>query len=111
MPELAVVEKDPDKRIPFEPLFARVLIWRDVHEKTTGGIILPNAKRHAPSRGVVMAVGPTCDQSITVGMEVVFGKYAGTWLDENGSQLDPDKIECSKGWFVCADEDIICVVK
>lgn len=111
MPKLAVVEEVPKEKLPFEPLFARVLIWRDLEAKTKGGIILPNAKRHAASVGTVKAVGPTCDPSIQVGMRVVFGKYAGTWLDENGSQLNQEDAEATKGWFVCADEDIILVVK
>lgn len=96
--------------IPFEPLFARVLIKRDVVEKI-GSLIIPDAKRRAPAKGHVVAVGPTCDGSIKPGMKVIFGKYAGTWLDENGSELDPDAVAQSKGWFVCVDEDIICVVK
>ena len=98
-------------QIPFEPLFARVLIKRDVIAKSSGGIIIPNAKSKAPSKGVVVAVGPTCDENIKVGQTVIFGKYAGTWLDENGSQLDPDDKDLSSGYFVCADEDIILVVK
>ena len=87
------------------PLFARVLLKRDSvgsHYKTTKIIIPDQAeKRLAPSTGTVIAVGPTCDESIKPGQHVVFGQHAGAWI-----RLP----NCEDELFVCQDEDIIGVI-
>lgn len=71
--------------IGFEPLFARVLIERKIETKTTGGIIIPenSAKKNSRSEGVVLKVGPTCEEDIKalVGKKVTFSDYAGSWME------------------------------
>lgn len=92
--------------VEYTPLFARVLIKREIEEKR-GSIILPDAKRHARSEGVVVAKGPTADESIEVGKKVIFGRHAGAWLDATyakGAENDDGTL------FICADEDILAVI-
>lgn len=93
----------------YRPLFARVLIKREVQEKSAGGIILPDAKRHAKLTGKVVAVGPTTDESIQPGMQVVFGAHAGKWLDASYDMTTNAKDDAP--YFICQDEDILLVVE
>lgn len=100
----------------YTPLFARVLIQRKVEEKR-GSIILPDAKRHARSEGVVIAKGPTADENIKVGDHVIFGKHAGAWLDATYSETkDARGIVGTKDnndgtLFICQDEDLLAIVE
>lgn len=112
----------------YEPKFGRVLIEREVVEKTSGGIILPgdSAKRHAPCVGKIVALGETAgwteafyheDNGIghgnvrvfKVGDKVIFGRYSGAWLDatysEKGDVREEGKL------FICQDQDILAVIK
>lgn len=92
-----------------QPLFARVLIRRE-RFASKSSIIIPDdaAKRNAPAKGVVVAVGPTADESVKPGMTVLFGQYAGAWINPDGTAVTrPDEAE----FFVCLDEDIIAEVK
>lgn len=93
---------------PLKPLFARVLIQRERFQ-SKGGIIIPDeaGKRNAPSKGKVLATGPNADETIKPGMEVLFGQYAGTWLNADGTVI-PSSDEAE--FFVCQDEDIIAEV-
>ena len=92
------------------PLFARVLIRRERFAAKSSSIIIPDeiAKRNAPSKGTVLAVGPGADASIKPGMTVLFGQYAGTWLNEDGTVLAREQ---DAELFVCQDEDVIAEVK
>lgn len=83
-----------------KPLFARVVIEREVLK--SGSIIIPDeaAQRNAPAKGVVVAVGPECDESVQVGETVLFGRYAGDWFKDGEKEV-----------YVCQDEDIIAVVQ
>jgi co-chaperonin GroES (HSP10) len=111
----------------YEPKFGRVLIEREIKEKTTGGIIIPNAKKHASCKGKIVALGETAGfstsyfkdadgvlqqhtvQTLSIGDEVVFGRYAGTWLDatidNKGEFNDDGKL------FICQDEDILAIIR
>lgn len=99
----------------YRPLFARVLIKREIEEKR-GSIILPDAKRHARSEGKVVAVGPTVDEHIKVGDHVIFGKHAGAWLDNTYSQIKDQrgfvgvKDNDDGTLFICQDEDVLAIV-
>lgn len=91
----------------YTPLFARVLIKREIEEKR-GSIIIPDAKRHARCEGTVISTGPTADESIKVGQKVIFGKHAGAWLDgtyTKGADNDDGTI------FICQDEDVLAIVE
>lgn len=107
----------------YVPKFGRVLIEREIKEKTSGGIIIPNAKRHASAIGKIVALGETAGwtdsydssgepihiQTLHVGDTVIFGRYSGTWIDatysEKGEANDDGKL------FICQDQDILAVVK
>jgi co-chaperonin GroES (HSP10) len=90
-----------------KPLFARVLLQREVL-KSASIIITDSASlRNAPTKGKVIAVGPTADASIEVGKTYVFGRHAGAWLNKDGKPVD--KVDDAE-FFVCVDEDLICEV-
>ena len=67
----------------------------DAEETTAGGIVLPDAAREKPQRGTVLAIGPgrlldsgeRCAVSVTVGDEVLFGKYGGTDIEVDGDEV------------------------
>lgn len=92
-----------------QPLFARVLIRREKFASKSS-IIIPDeaAKRNAPSKGTVVAVGPETSDTIKPGMTVLFGQYAGTWLNADGTVIAREQ---DAEFFVCQDEDIIAEVK
>lgn len=89
-----------------QPKFARVLIRR---EKIRTSIIIPDeaARRNAPAKGTVVAVGPACDEQIKPGMTVIFGQYAGAWINGDGSNVTREN---EAEYFVCQDEDVIAEV-
>lgn len=76
-----------DDRVVVEPLAAE--------ETTAGGIVLPDSAQEKPQRGKIVAVGPgklldsgeRGDLSVTVGDEVIFGKYGGTEIEIDGTDV------------------------
>jgi chaperonin GroES len=75
------------------PLNDRVLVLRiDEEEKTTGGIIIPDAAKEKPQEGKVVAAGPgkLDDDGKRIPLEVkkndrvLFGKYSGTDIKIDG---------------------------
>ena len=76
-----------DDRVVVEPL--------DAEEMTAGGIVLPDAAKEKPQRGTVVAVGPgkllengeRGVLSVSVGDEVIFGKYGGTEIEVDGEDI------------------------
>ena len=80
----------------FRPLHDRVVVKRlDGEEKTKGGIIIPDNAKEKPQEGEVVAVGPGGrDDSgklipidIKVGDKVLFGKWSGTEVKLDGTDL------------------------
>ena len=73
-----------------KPLADRVLILpAPVEEKTIGGIIIPDSAKEKPLRVEVIAVGNgTKDEEMILkaGDQVLYGKYAGTELDLDGTK-------------------------
>lgn len=73
-----------------KPLFDRVLIEpTPAEEVTLGGIIIPNTAQEKPLKGKVVAVGDgTKDEPmiLTVGAEVLFGKFAGSEIEFEGTK-------------------------
>ena len=58
-------------------------------EEKVGGIIIPDTAKEKPQRGKVVAVGNgTKDEEMVlkVGDEVLYGKYAGTELENEGEK-------------------------
>ena len=72
------------------PLADRVLIKpAAAEEKTLGGIIIPDSAKEKPLKGKVLAVGagPKDEEMVLkVGDEVLYGKYAGTEIELEGSK-------------------------
>ncbi|MDG1808877.1 MAG: co-chaperone GroES [Pirellulaceae bacterium] len=76
-----------DDRIVVEPL--------DAEETTAGGILLPDSSREKPQRGTVVAVGPgklldsgeRGEVAVSIGDEVIFGKYGGTEIEVDGNEV------------------------
>lgn len=72
------------------PLADRVLIEPTAAEEVTlGGIIIPESAKEKPLRGNVLAVGNgTKDEEMVlkVGDQVLYGKYAGTEIEYDGSK-------------------------
>ena len=76
-----------DDRIVVEPI--------EAEEVTSGGIVLPDSAKEKPQRGTVVATGPgklldsgeRGDLSVSVGDEVIYGKYGGTDIEVNGDEV------------------------
>ena len=107
----------------YEPKFGRVLIKREIKDKTSGGIIIPNAKRHASSTGTIIALGETAGwteayengepktiQTLAVGDKVIFGRHSGAWLDDDAYDVQGNDTDKGKH-FICQDQDILAVIK
>jgi chaperonin GroES len=80
----------------FRPLHDRVVVKRiDAEEKTKGGIIIPDTAKEKPQEGEVVAVGPGGrDENgkliaidLKVGDRILFGKWSGTEIKIDGSEL------------------------
>ena len=76
-----------DDRVVVEPL--------EAEEKSAGGILLPDTAKQKPQRGRVLAVGPgkqndngvRAELAVTVGDEVLYGRYAGSDLEVSGREI------------------------
>ncbi len=79
--------KPLDDRVVVQPL--------EAEETTAGGIVLPDSAQEKPQRGKVVAVGPgrlldsgeRCTVALTIGDEVLFGKYGGTEIEVEGEDV------------------------
>lgn len=73
-----------------KPLADRVLISpTPAEEVTAAGIIIPDSAKEKPLKGTVIAVGNgTKDEEMILktGDEVLFGKYAGTEVELEGTK-------------------------
>ena len=77
-------------KISIKPLADLVLVEPAAAEtKTSSGIFIPDTAKEKPQKGTVVAVGSgTKDNPITVsvGDQVLYGKYAGTELQHEGKE-------------------------
>jgi chaperonin GroES len=80
----------------FRPLHDRVVVRRiDAEDKSAGGIIIPDTVKEKPSQGEVVAVGPggrdeagrIIPIDLHVGDRVLFGKWSGTEVKIDGTEL------------------------
>jgi chaperonin GroES len=75
--------------INIKPLADRVVIEpAAAAEKTASGIFIPDTAKEKPQKGIVVAVGPGKKDeptTVKVGDTVLYGKYAGTELEVDGS--------------------------
>ena len=82
--------------INLRPLDDRVVVEpKEAEEVTAGGIVLPDTAKEKPQRGAVIAVGPgqLLDRgergtlSVSVGDEVIYGKYSGSEVEIDGREV------------------------
>ena len=72
-----------------KPLADRVLVLPTAAEEKVGGIIIPDTAKEKPLRGKVIAAGNGTKDEVMVlkeGDEVLYGKYAGTELELDGTK-------------------------
>jgi chaperonin GroES len=77
-------------KINFKPNEDRVLVEAaEAETKTSSGIIIPDTAKEKPQKGKVIAVGDGLkDKPVTVkvGDKVLYGKYAGTEINIDGTE-------------------------
>ena len=86
-----------------QPLADRVLVLPAPAEEKVGGIIIPDTAKEKPQRGKVIAVGEgTKDDKMVLkeGDEVLYGKYAGTELDNEGEK-----------YLIMRQSDVLAILK
>jgi chaperonin GroES len=90
------------------PLHDRVIVKRlEAESKSAGGIVIPDTAGEKPDQGEVVAVGPgkktdegkVLPMDVKVGDRILFGKYSGTTVKVEGTEL-----------LVMREEDIMGVV-
>jgi chaperonin GroES len=93
----------------FKPLNDYVLVSHiKGEEKTSGGIIIPDAAKEKPQEGKVIAVGPgrkgrdgnRIAMEVKKGDKIMFGKYAGTEIKIDGVDhviMKEDEVFCVIG--------------
>ena len=77
--------------VNIKPLADRVLVQpMEAESKTASGLIIPDTAKEKPQKGTVVAAGPgTKDEEmqVKVGDVVLYGKYAGTELNVDGTDF------------------------
>jgi chaperonin GroES len=95
--------------LKLRPLGDRVWIEPIEREETTAsGIILPETAKEKPQEGKVLAVGPGVRSDkgdrqpldVKVGDRVLFAKYAGTEIKQNGTK-----------YLIMRESDILAIVE
>ena len=96
-----------------QPIGDRVIVRREASdEKSAGGIIIPDAAKKKPQRGVVLAVGPgkankkdggRAAMQLKTGDKVLFTSWAGDEF-KDAKQKDGEVL-------VMHEEDILAVIE
>ena len=86
-----------------KPLADRVLIEaKEAETKTASGLIIPDTAKEKPQQGTVIAVGngkKDEPMELSVGDEVLYGKYAGTEITVDG-----------KKYLIMRQSDVVAIV-
>ena len=84
------------KNLKIRPLDDRVVVEPvEAEERTAGGIVLPDSAQEKPQRGPVIAIGPgkllesgqRATPALSVGDEVIYGKYSGSDIEVDGHEV------------------------
>ncbi len=103
--DLRVMAKAPK----IKPLGDRIVVKRlEADDRTTGGIVLPDAAKEKPKRGEVIAVGDgklnddgeRAALQVKVGDRVLFSSYAGTEVTLEDEEF-----------LVMREEDVLGILK
>ena len=93
----------------YRPLHDRVIVKRvEEEEKTSGGIIIPDAAKEKPQQGKVIAVGKgkilengkVSPLAVKKGNRILFGKYAGQEIKIDGEEH-----------LIMREDDILAIIK
>jgi chaperonin GroES len=96
-------------KVKIRPLGDKVLVKRVEAESTTaGGIVLPDAAKEKPKRGIVQALGEgrmldsgkRVEFQVKKDDEVLFSSYAGTEIKINGEE-----------YLILEENDILAIVQ
>ena len=80
----------------FTPLHDRVLVRRiESDEKTKGGLIIPDNAKEKPAEGEIVGVGAGArdedgsriSMDVKVGDRILFGKWSGTEVTIDGTEM------------------------
>ena len=91
------------------PLHDRVIVKRvEEEDKTSGGIIIPDAAKEKPQQGKVLAVGKgkilengkVSPLAVKKGNRILFGKYAGQEIKIDGEEH-----------LIMREDDILAIIK
>ena len=83
-----------------KPIGERVLIEiKNSEEKTSGGIVIPQAAQEKTQEGLVISIGDSPDIKVKKGDAVIYDKYAGTQI----------KIE-EKDHLIVKSDDILAIL-
>jgi len=92
-----------------QPLEDRIVVRpAEAEEKTASGLVIPDTAKEKPQQGEVLAVGPgrrsdsgeLIPLDINVGDTVVYSKYGGTEISQDGEDL-----------LILNGRDVLAVVK
>ena len=84
------------KKVHIDPLSDRVVVMpEDAEEKTASGIILPDTAQEKPQMCKIVAAGPgkvadngsVVKMTVQAGDKVLYGKYSGTEITLDGSEV------------------------
>ncbi|UDY38009.1 co-chaperone GroES [Dermatobacter hominis] len=92
-----------------QPLEDRIVVRpAEAEEKTASGLVIPDTAKEKPQQGEVLAVGPgrrsdsgeLIPLDIAVGDTVVYSKYGGTEVSQDGEDV-----------LILSGRDILAIVK
>lgn len=92
-----------------KPLHNHVLVQRnDAETKTKGGIIIPDTSKEKPSKGKIIAIsdsnfndsGQNIPLTVKVGQEILFAKWGGTEIKEDGQD-----------YILIKESDILAIIE
>jgi chaperonin GroES len=95
--------------VKLQPLGDRVVVQREEsEERTAGGIVLPDAAKDKPARGVITCVGDgrllddgsRSEFQVKVGNRVIFSSYAGETFEIGDEEL-----------LLMREDDILAIVE
>ena len=92
-----------------KPLADRVVIEQsEPKEEKLGNIYIPDTAKEKPNEGKIVAVGPgkvsddgkLVPMQVKAGQRVLYGKYSGTEIKENGKEL-----------LIVRESDILAIIE